>query len=147
MRVVAALLLLVGAHADSDNGGDRWTLTLAGNTSAGAADGPGASATLDEPTMMAEVFGQPLFTALVADQANNRLRLQLLNYSDVPGPASFELPSPPTYIANTISTYAGAAAGYADGTGSDARFTRPYGVASFADFNSDPGADRHALGD
>ena len=81
---------------------------------------------------MAQVFGQPLFTALIADQGNNRLRMQILNTTALLPLSTYILPNPPTSGSNnTISTFAGAAAGYADGVGTAARFNSPYGVASY----------------
>jgi sugar lactone lactonase YvrE len=79
--------------------------TVAGST-AGFQDGSGGSASFNAPAGLA--FG-PDGSLVVADRVNNRIRM----VSPTGG----------------VSTLAGAAAGYADGTGAAAQFNRPIGVA------------------
>ena len=80
--------------------------TVAGNATAGYADGTGAAAQFDNPTGIA-VDGTG--TMFVADGNNNRIRK--------------------VTPAGVVSTLAGGTQGFADGTGPAARFKNPFGVA------------------
>ena len=82
--------------------------TLAGNGTVGFADGPGNTAQFNDPTGVAVAAGG---TVYVADVSNNRIRAI----------------NPTT---SRVSTLAGSGTeGFADGTGTNAQFNRPYGVA------------------
>jgi sugar lactone lactonase YvrE len=81
--------------------------TLAGSGSPAFADGTGAGASFNQPT---EVAVLPGGTIVVADFGNQRIRLV-------------------TYPGGVVTTLAGQTAGYADGTGTAARFNAPSGVA------------------
>jgi RHS repeat-associated protein len=90
-------------------GGINWTVsTLAGNGTAGFADGPGASAQFNNPHGVAVDSAGVVY---VADTANNRIRRVS---SD-----------------GTVSTLAGdGTPGLQNGAGSQARFNAPQGVAT-----------------
>jgi hypothetical protein len=91
------------------SGMTAWDVTtLAGSPSAGATDGPGTSATFDNPHDIAVDSGGNLY---VADEVNASIRKV-----DPEG---------------NVSTFAGmnGQAGYADGTGTAARLNGPFGVA------------------
>lgn len=90
-------------------GATTWTVsTLAGNGTAGFADGPGASAQFNNPQGVAVDAAGVVY---VADTANNRVRRIA---SD-----------------GTVSTLAGdATPGMQNGAGSQARFNAPQGVAT-----------------
>jgi len=81
--------------------------TLAGQTTAGSADGTGAAASFSVPSGVAV---HPTGVIVVADQNNHRIRIV--------DPTS-----------GVVTTLAGSTAGFADGTGTGARFNAPYGVA------------------
>jgi len=118
------------AVADSDNNRIRListstyaansgvVTTLAGNATAGSADGTGASATFNNPYGLAQLANGKI---VVSENAGNRIRL--ISTSD--------------YSANSgvVITIAGSGAGaptsgaYADGTGTSASFWNPQGVA------------------
>jgi hypothetical protein len=118
------------AVADSDNNRIRListstyaansgvVTTLAGNATAGSADGTGASATFNNPYGLAQLANGKI---VVSDNTGNRIRL--ISTSD--------------YSANSgvVITIAGSGAGaptsgaYADGTGTSASFWNPEGVA------------------
>jgi DNA-binding beta-propeller fold protein YncE len=82
--------------------------TLAGQTTAGAADGTGAAASFSGPFGVA--FIPSTNTIVVADQGNHRIRLV-------------------TYPGGVVTTLAGSSAGGTDGTGTAASFSSPAGVA------------------
>jgi RHS repeat-associated protein len=90
-------------------GGINWTVsTLAGNGTAGFADGPGASAQFNNPHGVAVDSAGVVY---VADTANNRIRRIAPNGS--------------------VSTLAGdGTPGVQNGAGSQARFNAPQGVAT-----------------
>lgn len=90
-------------------GATVWTVsTLAGNGTAGFADGPGASAQFNNPQGVAVDAAGIVY---VADTANNRLRRIATD--------------------GTVSTLAGdGTAGLQNGAGSQARFNAPQGVAT-----------------
>jgi len=90
-------------------GGTNWTVsTLAGNGTAGFADGPGAGAMFNNPHGVAVDAAGVVY---VADTANNRIRRIT---SD-----------------GTVSTLAGdGTTGLQNGAGSQARFNAPQGVAT-----------------
>jgi gliding motility-associated-like protein len=95
--------------------------TFAGNGAAGRTDGPGASATFNNPEGLAiDRFGN----LYVSDTQNNLIRKI----------------SP----AGIVSTLAGNFAGYADGTGTEASFNGPQGIAVDAAGNVYV-ADNHAI--
>jgi RHS repeat-associated protein len=85
-----------------------WTVaTLAGDGTAGFADGPGATARFNNPQGIAVDAAGIVY---VADSANNRLRRIAID--------------------GTVTTLAGdGTAGFQDGTGGAARFNAPQGVA------------------
>ena len=86
---------------------DGFTITLAGTGTPGFADGPGATAMLNEPKGVAVL---PSGSVVVADSRNNRLRVVS-----------------PEYM---VTTLAGSGAqGSDDGPGATATFTTPTGVA------------------
>jgi len=82
--------------------------TLAGQTTAGAADGTGAAASFSGPFGVAMIPSTNLI--VVADQGNHRIRLV-------------------TYPEGVVTTLAGSSAGATDGTGTAASFSSPGGVA------------------
>jgi sugar lactone lactonase YvrE len=86
--------------------------TLAGNGNATFADGTGADASFYRPYGVAIDADDEVF---VADSYNHRVR------KVSPG--------------GVVSTLAGGAAGYADGTGTSAKFASPLGVAVASDGN------------
>ena len=86
----------------------RVVTTLAGSGTDGFADGPGTTAQFGSPYGVAVAAGG---TVYVADVSNNRIRAI----------------NPTT---SRVSTLAGSGTeGFADGTGTNAQFNRPYGVA------------------
>lgn len=94
--------------------------TLAGSATAGAADGSGTAAGFDHAIGIT-TDGKNLF---VADTVNNTIRKIVI-------------------VSGTVSTLAGSsAAGAADGSGSSARFSAPYGITTdgtslfVSDFNN-----------
>jgi hypothetical protein len=87
----------------------RAVSTLAGSGSATYADGTGTSASFNRPARLA--FSPDGATLVVADSANNRIRLVVV-------------------ATGAVSTLAGSGSGtYADGTGTSASFSQPMGVA------------------
>ena len=82
--------------------------TLAGNGTAGSADGVGTLASFNSPFGIA--ISPDVSYALIADQRSNRVR-RIVLASDV------------------VTTLAGSSVGYADGVGSSALFSKPMGVA------------------
>ena len=80
--------------------------TLAGSGTAGYADGQGSSASFNRPLGVA-VDGSG--SVYVADANNSRIRKITAN--------------------GTVSTLAGGDSGYADGSGSSAKFYYPIGIA------------------
>ena len=98
--------------ADSDNNRVRkiapngMVATLAGSGTAGYADGQGSSASFNRPLGVA-VDGSG--SVYVADANNSRIRKITAN--------------------GTVSTLAGGDSGYADGSGSSAKFYYPIGIA------------------
>ena len=80
--------------------------TLAGQTASGSADGTGAGASFSEPSGVAVTSSGDI---VVTDLVTPRIRLV------TPG--------------GVVTTLAGQTPGFADGTGTGARFTTPYGVA------------------
>jgi DNA-binding beta-propeller fold protein YncE len=82
--------------------------TLAGSGSAAFADGAGAAASFFSPAGVAVVPSNGMI--VVADQLNHRIRLA-------------------TYPGGVVTTLAGGSGGFADGTGTAARFNSPQGVA------------------
>ncbi len=99
---------VVRGQPDS-GGGIVWTVsTLAGNGTAGFADGPGAAAQFNNPQGVAVDAGGVIY---VADTANNRIRRIALD--------------------GTVSTLAGdGTPGLQNGAGSQARFNAPQGIAT-----------------
>jgi sugar lactone lactonase YvrE len=100
--------------ADGDNNRIRLitpagvVTTLAGQATAGFADGTGAAASFSGPQGVAVIPSTGVI--VVADGGNNRIRL--------------------ITPAGVVTTLAGqATAGFADGTGATARFSDPFGVA------------------
>ena len=82
--------------------------TLAGQTTAGSADGVGAAASFNAPQSIAV---DPLTNnIIVADKGNNRIRVV-------------------TYPDGVVSTLAGSSNGYQDGVGTSAKFSAPMGVS------------------
>lgn len=93
--------------------------TIAGTGTAGFVDGPGGSAQLNSPRRMALTSRFGSDDALyIADTSNNSIRRVKLDFSP------------------SVSTVAGfGTAGSTDGSGSQARFTSPQGVAVIAQDN------------
>lgn len=87
--------------------------TLAGQTTAGSADGTGAAASFNLPQGVAVL---PDGNIAVADFGNNRIRLV-------------------TYPGGVVTTLAGSTIGFLDGVGTAARFNGPSGVAVLPDGN------------
>jgi hypothetical protein len=87
--------------------------TLAGSGSPAFADGTGAAASFNYPTGVAVLSNGNL---VVADKNNNRIRLV-------------------TYPGGVVTTIAGNARAFADGTGAAASFYFPQGVAVLSDGN------------
>jgi sugar lactone lactonase YvrE len=94
--------------------------TLAGQTTAGSADGTGAAASFFYPWGVAVI--QPSGLIVVVDRDNNRIRLV-------------------TYPGGVVTTLAGSSGGFAEGTGAGAQFSVPQGVAV------DPFTDRVYVAD
>lgn len=96
----------IRAARQMTNGG--WNIqTIAGNGTAGFADGAGTNAKFNNPQSVAVAPDGSLY---VADTSNNRIRKILPD--------------------GTVSTIAGdAAAGFSDGSGNAARFNSPKGIA------------------
>ena len=80
--------------------------TLAGSGTAGSTNGTGAGATFNEPFAVAVDSGGNVY---IADRTNHRIR------RITPG--------------GTVTTLAGSSQGYLDGTGTNAQFREPQGVA------------------
>lgn len=98
--------------------GASYLTTVAGNGSAGDSDGPGKLAQFNLPQGIAAKVPLTVYSnaaAVVADANNHRIRLVL-------GDGSVRL-------------LAGSTAGFADGVGSTALFTNPYGIAVGPDGN------------
>lgn len=90
--------------------------TIAGGFDSGSADGPGTTATFNNPTGLAVApDGRAIF---VTDSSNNTIRRIALTGADPANPAHW-----------TVATIAGlaGAANYANGDGTLARFCQPYG--------------------
>ena len=100
--------------------------TLAGQTTAGNADGTGASASFNGPWGVAVIPSSGV--VVVADANNSRIRL--------------------VTQAGVVTTLAGSTAGFADGTGTAARFNSSAGVAVLPNGNivvADPNNNRIRL--
>jgi len=82
--------------------------TLAGQTTAGSADGTGTAASFNRPRGVAVTPSSGVI--VVADSSNSLIRLV-------------------TYPGGVVTTLAGSTAGFLDGTGTAAQFNYPLGVA------------------
>jgi DNA-binding beta-propeller fold protein YncE len=116
------------AVADSTNNRIRLVFvstgvvsTLAGSGSPAFADGTGTDASFNEPSGVA--FSPDQTMLAVADRENNRIRLVIVS-------------------TGVVSTLAGSAKSFADGTGTDASFNLPSGVAFSPDQTMIAVADR-----
>ncbi|MES1227751.1 MAG: hypothetical protein ABUL72_03715, partial [Armatimonadota bacterium] len=89
--------------------------TVAGTGAAGAVDGAGTSASFNAPLGLTVAADSTIY---VGDTTNNRIRKIVKSGIDPTLPASY-----------SVSTICGAAAGFADGTGSAALFKNPMGLA------------------
>jgi len=100
---------------------NQQVTTVAGTGAQGSTDGPGGAATFGGPRGVAVTAGWRIY---IADTDNNTIRRITLTGSDPRSSSSY-----------TVSTVAGLAgsAGYADGAGIIARFSRPLGMASDTD--------------
>lgn len=92
-----------------------YLCTIAGNGTAGGADGPGSTATFSSPVGLA-TDGNSLY---VAEYGGHRVRQIIFTGSDPRKPGHY-----------TVSTVAGSGtAGTVDGTGTSAQFNGPWGLA------------------
>jgi sugar lactone lactonase YvrE len=92
----------------------NWEVSLvAGDPggSTGTADGTGAAARFNGP---ADIAVDRAGTLYVADESNHRIR---------------KITSPGAFGGGAVTTLAGSTSGYADGVGSAALFTSPFGIA------------------